>query len=114
MEEDEEEHDVFGGSDDALEMDELKDSVPLGRMGLPIRPRMSRASATDSGRPTGRNRRSSVFEENAVRGYAAGSPHTWQRSSILHPAKDPTALEDLCFAPHRPPTYRIFAADSLS
>ncbi|XP_055495224.1 dynein light chain Tctex-type protein 2-like [Leucoraja erinacea] len=65
MEEDEEEHDVFGGSDDALEMDELKDSVPLGRMGLPIRPRMSRASATDSGRPTGRNRRSSVFEENA-------------------------------------------------
>ncbi|XP_078261534.1 dynein light chain Tctex-type protein 2-like [Rhinoraja longicauda] len=65
MEEDEEEHDVFGASDDAMTADERKDSVPIGRMGLPIRPRMSRASASDSGRPTGRNRRSSVFEENA-------------------------------------------------
>uniref|UniRef100_UPI00398F6ABB dynein light chain Tctex-type protein 2-like isoform X1 n=1 Tax=Pristiophorus japonicus TaxID=55135 RepID=UPI00398F6ABB len=49
-------------TDDNLEMDELTPDIPLGRMGLPIRKRMSRGS---EGRISARNRKSSVFEENA-------------------------------------------------
>ncbi|XP_078412497.1 dynein light chain Tctex-type protein 2-like [Cetorhinus maximus] len=55
-------------ADDVLELDELKAPIPLGRMGLPIRKKISRASSdnADARRPgSARARRSSVFEENA-------------------------------------------------
>ncbi|XP_043552738.1 dynein light chain Tctex-type protein 2-like isoform X1 [Chiloscyllium plagiosum] len=52
--------------DDTMDMDELKGQVPLGRMGLPLRKKIARPSVETDGRRTGgRNRRSSVFEENA-------------------------------------------------
>ncbi|GCC31517.1 hypothetical protein chiPu_0009976 [Chiloscyllium punctatum] len=52
--------------DDTMDVDELKEQVPLGRMGLPLRKKMARPSVESEGRRTGgRNRRSSVFEENA-------------------------------------------------
>ncbi|XP_067844701.1 dynein light chain Tctex-type protein 2-like isoform X2 [Heptranchias perlo] len=70
MEEEEEETealDEMGGEADD-DMDELKSSVPVGRMGLPLRKKIARAFSDQGelrrGAP-GRQRRSSVFEENA-------------------------------------------------
>ncbi|XP_038671804.1 dynein light chain Tctex-type protein 2-like [Scyliorhinus canicula] len=53
---------------ESLEMDEMKAQVPLGRMGLPIRKKITRSAMESQDSRRGgstRTRRSSVFEENA-------------------------------------------------